>query len=139
MAVLSNISIFNTRADILLVTVIIWGLLRGPREGLIVGIICGLLQDLLSTEIFLHTLSRGIISLSAGFLKENIISENDTNYIFFVLFGSIIACVIDAWAIQFFFERQITNMWQFIAVFSVMNTVLAPVFYMAVIKVNEDA
>jgi rod shape-determining protein MreD len=67
----------NVTPDLVLILVVSLGLLRGPDQGLIFGLIAGFFMDLLSGGIIgVHALSKMALGFSAGFMEKTIFKDN---------------------------------------------------------------
>ncbi len=75
-AVLPHLTLFGLKPDLLTVVVACWGLLYGPGEGFIAGLVAGLAQDLLFGQyIGLFALAKTLTGLLAGVVESKIFKE----------------------------------------------------------------
>lgn len=73
----SHLTVAGVKPDLVLILVIFFALLYGPKDGAIVGFIGGLIQDLLfGHDIGMNLLVKTIIGGSFGFLEQRIYKEN---------------------------------------------------------------
>lgn len=77
----------NLYCNLLLLFVYNFAMLRGPREGTTAGLILGLLQDLMSGQIFgFHALTHTLCGYYCGSVKE-LVFRNNYPYHLLVVFG----------------------------------------------------
>src|SRR3972149_9625523 len=83
------LSLGGTVPDLLLIWVVFTALRRGQVETTVAGFLAGLLQDLVSTQLFgLAALSKTVAGFLAGyFYNENKTDQTLGTYRFFLLFG----------------------------------------------------
>lgn len=68
---------WNIKPDFLLVLIIVISILEGPKTGLLIGIIGGLLQDIfLGDFISINTIVKGPLAFVSGFLEGNFYKGN---------------------------------------------------------------
>ncbi len=74
--------------DLPLIFIYCLALLRGPWQGLLCGVVLGLLMDMASPLVFgFYTLTRGLCGLGVGSVKEMIFKNNHTYHV--LLMGGI--------------------------------------------------
>ncbi len=77
--------------DLVLIMVISYGLLRGPDEGLLFGLLSGFFLNLLSGGIIgIEALSKMMAGYSAGLLEKNIFKDNLLVPVIAVFLGTVI-------------------------------------------------
>ena len=67
----ASLRLLGIQADLLLVFILIWAYLRGAAPGALMGMLCGLLVDVTSSGLFLHTFSYAAIGFLIGALRDN--------------------------------------------------------------------
>lgn len=75
-SVLPHLTLFGLKPDLLTVFVACWGLLYGPAEGFIAGLVAGLAQDLAFGQyIGLFALAKTLTGFVAGVVESKIFKE----------------------------------------------------------------
>lgn len=124
----SHLGVFSVRPDLLLIVVILWALKGGGKEGFVVGAIAGLLQDILSGPIYLHTFTKAILGLILGNMKESIAHTGAFSVVPIVFVSSILTGISDALILYFFFNKAFPATALFLIFFgeAIYNSVLVP-------------
>lgn len=103
-SILRPLAIFGFLPDIILVTVYIVGLLRGPREAVFLGMALGLLQDIHSGGLLgLTGFSRGIMGLLAGLLGRHVLNVASMSNLIFITGFSLIEGILISIFIRIFY------------------------------------
>jgi rod shape-determining protein MreD len=93
--VVTHVKIWGVFADLPLLVVVSWGLLRGPREGLIWGFIAGLAVDLLSGAPFgAATFGLMVAGLLSGLGKSTVFRSQIVLPLVSVLLATIVYDII---------------------------------------------
>ncbi len=94
----SIFSVFNIKGavpDLLLIFIIFFALINGPKKGGVYGLLCGLLEDLyLGRFIGMNAIAKGITGYAIGNLQINVFKENLLVGVISVLIGSILNIII---------------------------------------------
>ena len=126
------VRLFGVIPDLLLVMVAISSILAGRRYGVIVGALAGVFQDIFSSTVYVHTISKIIIGYIIGFIKENILGGEEAISAVIVFIVSVIASVIDISLLYFFMGRSVSSAYYIfitIIIYSFYNIVFVPVLY----------
>ena len=120
--------LFGITPDLLLIVVVIWGVWRGGVEGALLGFTLGLFQDIFSSTVYLHLISKTLVGFSAGILKENL--YGDESYISMILvFGlTFLSLLIDG-GLVYFLDRTLPGAPFLIPFSSLYNVLLTPLLY----------
>lgn len=87
--------------ELTLILVIAWAALRGWEEGLLAGIIGGVIVDLLSAAPFgVNTFRLGLVGLAAGFVMARLAHESVLFPIAAAACGSLLGFVLSVLALQ---------------------------------------
>ncbi len=135
-----RIAIFGVKPDFLLIAVVVWGVTRGGKEGGAVGLGAGFLEDILSANFYIHTLTKAIAGFFSGVIKRNFGMASGLIYITTVGALTPISYILEIIAFYFFFGRQLPGAY---SIFSVMilsaiyNAVLTAVLFPAIVRVGE--
>lgn len=89
--IFNEIMIAGVKPDLILIIVILYAIFYGPREGAVVGLFLGLLEDLfLAKYVGINALTKFFIGLIIGSLEKRIYKENFLVPTIALLFGSLI-------------------------------------------------
>lgn len=73
----THLAIAGVKPDLILIFVVLYAFLNGPREGAVIGIIGGLVQDLLFGQyIGLNAITKLTVGFLFGYLERKIYKEN---------------------------------------------------------------
>lgn len=137
--VFSNLSVWSIRPDLLLVIAVIWALRRGGREGGVIGALCGLLQDIFSSPIYIHTFTKALLGMILGTFRESIASLGNLTLIAIVFFATIIIGGFEAFILYFFFGKAFSGGALLMILFggAAYNAVLTPIMIWATSLVSK--
>ncbi len=126
--------------DLVLILVISYGLLRGPDEGLLFGLLAGFFLNLLSGGVIgIEALSKMLAGYCAGLLEKNIFKDNLLVPFIAVLFGTLLFNTFSVVMHMAFMANF--NFWG--AIISIVlpqalyNAVLAPLVYFYLLKAER--
>lgn len=126
--VFPHLEIAKVMPDLLFLTVILWGLFRGPWEALLLGLGLGFLQDVFSCSLYIHTFSKPLIGMMAGLLRESFYSESYPMLMISVFVGTLLGSVMEV-GILYLTSGQI--LWAFpyiIIIQALYSSFLTPLF-----------
>ncbi|MFC1559744.1 rod shape-determining protein MreD [Candidatus Margulisiibacteriota bacterium] len=126
------LKVFGVAPDLLLVVVTISAIAMGRKYGVIVGAIAGFLQDIFSSTVYIHTISKIMVGYIIGFIKENVLGGEEAISAVTVFLVSIISAVIDVVMLYFFVGRPTSTFYYVlltIVIYSFYNIISVPVFY----------
>ncbi len=87
--VFSHLTVFGVKPDLVLVIIIFYAILHGPKEGALAGLIGGLLQDLaFGQNMGMNILAKLITGHLCGLLERRIYKENLLIPMFVVFIGT---------------------------------------------------
>ncbi|MDK2823324.1 MAG: rod shape-determining protein MreD [Clostridia bacterium] len=93
--IFNELIIAGVKPDLVLVIVILFALFNGPRQGALVGLGLGLLEDIyLAKYIGLNAISKFTIGLIVGFMEKRMYKDNFLVPVLGLFFGSLIYCAI---------------------------------------------
>ncbi len=100
-SLLTPLSLFGIRPDLILVLLYIIGILTGPAEGALAGMGLGLVQDISSASLIgLGGITRGLFGLCVGFLGEQVLDiASPANIIFLSVF-----CLLEGIVVTIFLQ-----------------------------------
>ena len=79
----------------MLVFILIWAYLRGAAPGALMGMLCGLLVDMTSSSLFLHTFSYAAIGFLVGALRDNFWGKGIWMMMGLGFFGTVAVRIIE--------------------------------------------
>ena len=135
-----RIAIFGVKPDFLLIVVVVWGITRGGKEGGIVGLGAGFLEDILSANFYIHTFTKAIAGFFSGVIKRIFGTVSALIYIISVGVLTPISYILEIMAFYFFFGRQLPGAY---SIFSVMvlsaiyNAALTAILFPAIVRVSQ--
>ncbi len=136
--VLSKISILGAHPDMLLTSVIVWGLMRGPGEGLIVGFITGFMTDIFSSGIYIFTFTRSVGGLLSGTAGARFLRSDDAVIMPGVFIISLLIYSIDAFTISSLQGYTISDLLIKAVISGAMNAALSVVIRESVKKLSAS-
>ncbi len=87
----SHLTVAGVKPDLVLILVIFYALLHGPKEGVFIGLVGGLLQDLMfGQNIGMNALAKLITGYAFGVLERKIYKENLLIPIFALFLGTFL-------------------------------------------------
>jgi len=135
----SHFRIWGVFADLPLLVVVSWGVLRGPREGLIWGFLSGLLLDIFSGAPFgAATFGLMAVGLLSGLVKSAVFQSRIVLPMLPVLLATIIYDIIFlivVW-ISGYPVAWLDSLFRLVLPSAVLNTVLTPVIIVIMAWLN---
>lgn len=91
----------HIRPELALVVVVGWGSMRGWEEGLLAGLLGGLMADLASVGPFgVHILRMGVMGLAAGLLMNRLVRTSSVLPVGAAVVGSLLSFAIGVLGLQ---------------------------------------
>jgi rod shape-determining protein MreD len=135
----SHFRIWGVFADLPLLVVVSWGVLRGPREGLIWGFVAGLLLDIFSGAPFgAATFGLMAVGLLSGLVKSAVFQSRIVLPMLAVLLATVIYDIIFlivVW-ISGYPVAWLDSLFRLVFPSAVLNTVLTPVIIVIMAWLN---
>lgn len=89
--VFSHLTVAGVKPDLVLVFVVFYALLYGPSEGALMGLVGGLLQDLLfGQDLGMNTLAKLVVGYVFGVLEKKIYKDNILIPMVALFFGTLL-------------------------------------------------
>lgn len=102
LSLLNYIKILGAVPDLLLTSVIFFGLFSGWRTGLESGLIAGLLKDIFTLDVFwINTIIFGVAGFSVGALNTKFFKESKMTQVLLVLVFTVFSMVIHFLSVSF--------------------------------------
>jgi len=133
-----HFKVFGVVPDLLLILVVISAIVLGRRYGIAVGVVAGFMQDILSSTVYVHIISKALIGYSIGFIKENILGAEEAISTVTVSIVSFISAVIDISFLYFFIGKPVSTIFYMLAtiiIYSLYNMAITPLIYPAAKKI----
>ncbi|MDI6601913.1 MAG: rod shape-determining protein MreD [Thermoanaerobacteraceae bacterium] len=141
-AILPFLSIYNISPDILLIFIAAFSILNGQWEGMIYGMIAGVLMDLFYSPVFgIYSIIYTTFGFFAGRISKNIFKENPFAALFFVIIGSVYKGIIILF-IKILLSYKADIWMSFLALIlpeSVLNGIIIFLTYGYLIRLNNLA
>ena len=135
----SHFRIWGVFADLPLLVVVSWGVLRGPREGLIWGFVAGLMLDIFSGAPFgAATFGLMAVGLLSGLGKSTVFQSRIVLPMLAVLLATVIYDIIFlivVW-ISGYPVAWLDSLFRLVLPSALLNTVLAPVIIVIMAWLN---
>ena len=135
----SHFRIWGVFADLPLLIVVSWGVLRGPREGLIWGFVAGLMLDIFSGAPFgAATFGLMAVGLLSGLGKSTVFQSRIVLPMLAVLLATVIYDIIFlivVW-ISGYPVAWLDSLFRLVLPSAVLNTVLTPVIIVIMAWLN---
>jgi len=125
-------SLFGVTPDLLLILVVIWGLLRGSKEAALLGFVVGIIEDILSSTLYFHALSKCLIGLGSGIFAQTLTGVGPFLGIVMVSIMTAASFFIDGVLLYFFLGHPVP---QFLSLSIILflsiiyNSLLTPIVY----------
>lgn len=135
------IRIFGIAPDMLLVWVTVSALILGRKHGMIVGAIAGFLQDIFSSTMYVHTISKIAAGYITVFIKENILGGEEAIATVIVFIISVVSAFIDVILLYFFMGSGVPSMFYFLTmviIYSIYNVATVPVLFPVISRIELE-
>ncbi|TZE82246.1 rod shape-determining protein MreD [Calorimonas adulescens] len=141
-AMLPFFSIYNISPDLLLIAITALSILNGQWEGMIFGLVTGILMDMFYSPVFgIYSIIYATFGFSVGKLSKNIFKESPFAALFFTITGSIYKGVV-----ILFFKILLaykTDVWMtFLALIfpeAVLNGIIIFLLYGYILRLNDSS
>ena len=140
-----SFSVLGVKPDILLIAVVAWGFQRGSEEGILVGLLGGLLEDIFSTSFYLHLITKPFIGFLSGAVRGGVSSS--IAFIYPVTCGTmtVISYVLEITFSYFFFGRQLPSAYSLLLVIfiatiynAILSAFLGPFFERLIQRISGE-
>lgn len=135
--VLSRIGFFGAKLDLIVPSVIIFGLLFGESEGLWAGLFCGIFMDVFSSSRTAFLIILPVMGVLSGMFREKVFKEQAFVMFVCVLAGSIAAYWSLAWFMDVFYAVKTDNFWKVCLLGSFAGACASPVLSRGIMKAGE--
>ncbi|MDI3538036.1 MAG: rod shape-determining protein MreD [Bacillota bacterium] len=138
---LNDLTFWGIRPDLVLILIGSIALNRGWGEGLLWGMVGGLLEDVFSSGLFgSHALAKTIIGFLLGLAEGQVFKENPLLPAVAILLGTFLEEVLFFLAAGAFGQVRwtfLTALRQVIIPTALINSVIAPFVYLYVVRLGE--
>ena len=128
-----NFTIWGVFANLPLLIVVSWSLLRGPREGALWGFISGLMVDLLSGAPFgAATLSLVVVGFLAGLGEATVFRARIVLPMVLMFLATIVYDLLFLLIVQISGQpvALLESFWRLVLPSALLNAVLTPIFFL---------
>lgn len=127
----NEIMIAGVKPDLILIIVILYAIFNGPKEGALIGLFLGLLEDLfLSKYIGINALTKLVVGFLIGSLEKRIYKENFLVPTVALFFGSLIyGLLFIIFSNMLGYSLGIVKIIYVVLPMSIYNTCFAPFVY----------
>jgi rod shape-determining protein MreD len=139
-------SLFGVKPDILLIAVVAWGFVRGSEEGILIGFLAGLCEDVFSSSFYLHIITKTFIGFLSGAVRGGVSTSLQIMYPLTCGIMTVMSCILGIVVSYFFFARQMPSAYSLImtifiaAVYNAaLSAFLGPFFAKVILRImGED-
>lgn len=136
---LSRFSFFGLKPDLLFIFLILWAIRYGPKEGLVVGILTGILKDFWGPGVPLHIFSQALVGFLAGWLPVEFIKDQFFRLLSWVFWLSLSGTVLENLLLAFYLKSTFIFPWIFFIFMGAFNVMLVPLIYpVFFLKIMEE-
>jgi len=130
--IVSRLSIFGVKADLLLIITTLVAVTYGAENGFLVGFFCGLVQDVFGGPFYMFTISKALLGFLLGTFKESVFGTEEGVALTAVFVATVTNFILETLILFFFFGQPIAS--PFVLAISLIisclyNSLLAPLFY----------
>lgn len=133
--IFSRFAILGVKPDLLLIVTTLYAVTYGAEKGFLVGLICGLVQDILSGSIYFHTLSKALLGFIVGTFKESVFGTEETVALTAVFVATVTNYLLELLLLFFFFGKPLASpsvILVSLIISCLFNSILAPLIFPAV-------
>lgn len=130
--IFSRLTVFGVKADLLLVVTTLFAVTYGAENGFLIGLFCGLVQDVFSGPFYIHSFSKALLGFLMGTFKESVFGTEEGVAVTAVLVATATNFILEAVILFFFFGRPFASPFVLAAVLIISclyNSLLAPLIY----------
>jgi rod shape-determining protein MreD len=130
--VISRLSVFGVRADLLLIITTLFAVTYGAENGFLIGLICGLVQDVFGGSFYMQAVSKAILGFLIGTFKESVFGTEESVAFIAVFVATVTNFILEAVILFFFFGRPFASpliLAVTLIISCAYNSLLAPLFY----------
>jgi rod shape-determining protein MreD len=130
--IVSRLTVFGVRADLLLIITTLFAVSYGAENGFMIGLICGIVQDVFGGSFFIQTASRSLLGFLIGTFKESVFGTEEGVAFMAVFVATVTNFILEAVILFFFFGRPFASPLVLILTLFISclyNSLLAPLFY----------
>jgi rod shape-determining protein MreD len=130
--VISRLSVFGVKADLLLIVTTLFAVTYGAEEGFLMGLFCGLVQDLCGGSFYMQTISKAILGFLIGTFKESVFGTEEGVALTAVAVATVTNFILELTILFFFFGRPVASplvLAVTLGISCLYNSLLAPLFY----------
>lgn len=128
-----SLTIWGVFANLPLLIVVCWGLLRGPREGALWGFIAGLMVDLLSGAPFgAATLSLIVVGFLAGLGEATVFRASIVLPMVVMFLATVVYDLLFLLIVQISGQpvALLDSIWRLVLPSALLNAALTPIFFL---------
>jgi rod shape-determining protein MreD len=130
--VASRLSVFGVKADLLLIITTLFAVTYGAENGFLIGLFCGLVQDVFGGSFYMFTISKALLGFLIGTFKESVFGTEEGVALTAVFVASVTNFILETVILFFFFGKPIASLFALavtLVISCLYNSLLAPLFY----------
>ena len=130
--IISRLSVFGVKADLLLIVTTLFAVTYGAEEGFLMGLFCGLVQDIFGGSFYMQTVSKAVLGFLIGTFKESVFGTEEGVALIAVAVATVTNFILELTMLFFFFGRPVASplaLMSALIISCLYNSLLAPVFF----------
>jgi rod shape-determining protein MreD len=130
--IISRLSVFGVKADLLLIVTTLFAVTYGAEEGFLMGLFCGLVQDIFGGSFYMQTVSKAVLGFLIGTFKESVFGTEEGVALTAVAVATVTNFILELTMLFFFFGRPVASplaLMSALIISCLYNSLLAPVFF----------
>jgi rod shape-determining protein MreD len=130
--IVPRLAVFGVSADLFVIIITLFSVAYGAESGFLVGLFCGLVQDIFAGPFFFRSATKAILGFLMGTFKESVFGTEEGVALTAVAVATVTNFILEAVTLYFFFGRPLASLPALaagLAISCLYNCLLAPLFY----------
>jgi len=130
--IFSRLTVFGVKADLLLIFTTLFAVTYGAENGFLIGLLCGLVQDVLGGSFYIQAFSKAILGFLMGTFKESVFGTEEGVALTAVFVATVTNFILETVMLFFFFGKPFASplvLAEVLVISSLYNSLLSPLFY----------
>jgi len=107
--IVSRFAVFGVKADLFLVMTALFAVNLGAERGFVIGLLCGIIQDIFGTSFYFHSATMAILGFLVGTFKESIIGTEEGIALTAVIAATVTNFLLQLLLLFFFFGKPLAS------------------------------
>jgi rod shape-determining protein MreD len=105
----SRFALFGVKADLILIVTTLFAVTYGPEDGFVIGLLFGLIQDILGGVLYMNTFSKAILGFLVGTFKESVLGTEEMVALSAVCVATVTNFLLELVILFFFFGKPVAS------------------------------